>query len=328
MEAFAYANPKTVKEAVSYLGTQWGEAEVLPGGTDVINLLKEYVYAPKTVVSLREVAELKGIAAKGNTVRIGPMTTIDEILESADLRKSFPSLVHVAQNWTSPQLRHMSTVYSELTHRPYCWYFRNGFGILGLDSAGKSLIPSGENKYHAIFPSGNAYFVSPSSLGPALVSLNAKLRLTSPTGSREVEAAKFFVAPANGQTREFALLPNEVIADITLPVAASVKNATYEVRHREAIADWPLVTASVALTMSGNTIQSARVVLGHVAPTPYVASAAQALLKGKTVSLEAAEAAGNAAAEGAKPLSQNAYKVQLVKTAVKRAIAEAAGLKA
>ena len=103
-----------------------------------------------------------------------------------------------------------------------------------------------------------------------------------------------------------------------------MKNATYEIREREAV-DWPLATASVALTMKGNSIGSARVVLGHVAPKPWVAKEAETFLAGKAITEEVAEEAGAAAVKAAQPLSENAYKVQLAKVAVKRALLAAVG---
>ncbi len=106
--------------------------------------------------------------------------------------------------------------------------------------------------------------------------------------------------------------------------STGVKNATYEVRQKEAL-DWPLATASVALEMDGSTVRSARIVLGHVAPTPYLATDAAGALAGKSIDKDTAEAAGTAAVAGAKPLSQNAYKVRLARVAVKRALLSAAG---
>jgi len=217
----------------------------------------------------------------------------------------------------------MGTVGGDLCQRPRCWYYRNGFGLLGQDQDGKPLIPGGENKYHAILGNGGpAYFVSASSLGPGLVALGAKIRLVSASGSREVDVAKFFVTPQNADTREIALLPNELVTEIVLP-AADTHSSTYEVRQKEAL-DWPLATASVVLNMSGDTVSSARIVLGHVAPTPWVAAGAQTVLAGKAVTQEVAAEAGKAALEGATPLSQNRYKVQLARVAVKRALLMAA----
>ena len=199
-------------------------------------------------------------------------------------------------------------------------------GLLGMKN-GKSLIPGGENRYHAIFSSGPAQFVSASSLAPALIALGAKFKLVSASGNREVAAEKFFVAPENENTREIVLAPNEILTEILIPAAKGVKNATYEVRQKEAL-DWPLATASVALTMKGSTVASARIVLGHVGPVPYSASAAEKWLAGKTITESVADEAGKAAVADAKPLSQNEYKVQLARVAVKRALLEAAAKKA
>jgi xanthine dehydrogenase YagS FAD-binding subunit len=138
--------------------------------------------------------------------------------------------------------------------------------------------------------------------------------------------AKFFVAPKDENTREIALLPNEILTEILVP-AGAVRSATYEVRQKEAL-DWPLVTASVVLRMRGNTVAAAKVVLGNVAPTPWEAPEAEKALVGKTITAESAEEAGKAAVSGAQPLSQNAYKVQLAKVAVKRALLDAVKVKA
>jgi xanthine dehydrogenase YagS FAD-binding subunit len=153
------------------------------------------------------------------------------------------------------------------------------------------------------------------------VALGAKVRLASASGHREVAASKFFVTPQNEQTREIALLPNEILTEIIVPHEGS-RNATYEVRQKQAL-DWPLAAASVSLKMKGSTVSSARIVLGHVAPTPWVAAQAEQALAGKAVTPESAEEAAKAAVADAKPLSQNGYKVQLAKVAVKRALLEA-----
>jgi xanthine dehydrogenase YagS FAD-binding subunit len=160
--------------------------------------------------------------------------------------------------------------------------------------------------------------VSASSLGPPLVALGAKVKLVSATGEREVPIEEFFIAPQDDTARETALKPNELLTEIIVMPAAGARNATYEIRQREVL-DWPLATASVALRKEG-----ARIVLGHVGPTPVRAEAAEKALAGKPVTPELAEAAGQAAAQGAQPLSQNAYKVALVRTAVKRALLETA----
>jgi xanthine dehydrogenase YagS FAD-binding subunit len=321
MQNFEYASPATLKEAAALLGSNWNDASVLAGGTDLISMMKEELATPKRVVNIKGIKELGGIQKTGGNIRIGATVTLDELLENAAIRQELPSIAAAARGITSPQIRNMGTAGGDLCQRPRCWYFRGGNGLLALKD-GKSLVPDGQNKYHAIFSSGPAYFVSASSLGPALAALGAKVKLVSATGSREVAIEKFFITPTGADMREIALQPNEILTEIVVPVG--MKNATYEVRERQAL-DWPLVTASVALKMSGSAIGSARVVLGHVAPTPYIAASAGQMLAGKTISDAVAEQAGEAAVSGATPLSQNDYKIQLAKVAVKRALLQAAG---
>ena len=326
MQSFAYANPATVQEAVGMLGARWGDVDVLAGGTDQISLMKEYIHTPRRVVSIKGIADLGKINKTDKAVSIGATVTLEELATNAIVRQMYPSLVKAAEGVTSPQIRNMGTVGGDLCQRPRCWYFRQGFGLLAMKD-GKSLVPNGENKYHAIFGnSGPAYFVSASSLGPALIALGARVKLVSAKGSREVAAEKFFVTPQNERSREIALLPNELLTEILVPISGG-RNTTYEVRQKEAL-DWPLVSASVALHMKGSSVASAHIVLGHVAPTPWVAADAAKMLAGKSLTAETAEEAGKAAVAGATPLSQNAYKVTLAKVAVKRALLEAVRPKA
>ncbi len=321
MQAFEYANPSTLQEALGLLGNKWGETDVLAGGTDQLSLMKEYLATPKRLVNIKSIKELGGIQNSKAGLRIGATVTIEELADHAEVRKAFPALTEAARGVTSPQIRNMGTVGGDLCQRPRCWYFRQGFGLLGTKD-GQALVPNGENRYHAILDNdGPAYFVSASSLGPALVALGAKVRLASASGHREVAAAKFFVKPANDNAREIALLPNEILTEIIVPHEGT-KNATYEVRQKEAL-DWPLVAASVALKMKGSTVASARIVLGHVAPTPWAAEKADQVLAGKAITPENAEEAAKAALADAKPLSQNGYKVQLARVAVKRALLQA-----
>jgi xanthine dehydrogenase YagS FAD-binding subunit len=321
MQAFEYANPTTLQEALGLLASKWGEADVLAGGTDQISLMKDYLATPKRLVNIKGIKELGGIQNTKTGLRIGSTVTIEDLLENADVRKAFPALTDAARGVTSPQIRNMGTVGGDLCQRPRCWYYRQGYGLLAMKD-GEALVPNGENRYHAILGnSGPAYFVSASSFGPALVALGAKFRLASASGHREVAAAKFFVTPQNEHTREIALLPNEILTEIIVPHEGT-KNATYEVRQKQAL-DWPLAVASVALKMKGSTVSSARIVLGHVAPTPWAAAQAEQALAGKAITPENAEEAAKAAVADAKPLSQNGYKVQLAKVAVKRALLDA-----
>jgi len=188
MQAFEYASPKTTKEALGLLGSEWGQTDILAGGTDLLALMKDYIHTPTRVVSLGGIKELKTIKSSGDGVHIGAMVTFAELIEHSATMKQYPTLSQAGHGVSSQQVRAMGTVGGDLCQRPRCWYFRSGFGLLGMDSSGKSLIPGGENRYHAILGnSGPAKFVSASSLGPALISLGAKAVIASPSGNRTVE---------------------------------------------------------------------------------------------------------------------------------------------
>lgn len=322
MEAFAYASPSNLNEAVGLLGAKWGETAVLAGGTDLISLMKDHADPPPAhVVNIKAIDELRHIKEENGGYLVGAVVSFDDLLAHDGINKSFPAIAQAARGVSSPQIRNMGTVGGDLLQRPRCWYYRGGFGLLARDEKGKSLVPGGENKYHAIFGNeGPAYFVSPSSLAPALLALQARVTLHGPAGRREIPVEELFLIPKSEGEREHSIRPNEILTEISIPAAArDWRSGTYEVRQKEAL-DWPLATASVALKMDGGKVTAARVVLGHVAPTPWRSHAAEQALEGKSLDESSAAAAGEAAVRGAKPLSQNAYKVQLARVAVKRAL--------
>src|SRR5262249_17355752 len=132
-------------------------------------------------------------------------------------------------------------------------------------------------------------------------------------------------SPSKADEREHSLAANEILWGVRIP-KSDLKNASYEVRHKQSY-DWPVAQAAAAFKLDGGRASQVKIVLGHVAPTPLIAEAAAQVLEGKSVTEETAAAAGKAATEGAKPLSQNSYKLRLVEVAVKRAILLAAGAK-
>jgi xanthine dehydrogenase YagS FAD-binding subunit len=324
MKAFEYASPTTKEQAVSLLGSQWGETEILAGGTDLLSLLKDYLTTPQRVVNIKDLKEFQGIRyASATGLRLGALVSLTELMENASVKAEYPSLVQAADGVRSLQIRNFGTVGGDLCQRPRCWYFRTGLGYFPKGEDGQDIIPKGENQYHALFGnSGPAYFVNPSSLAPALFVLEAKARIFGPQGWRDVPIEQFFVTPRSQGEREYVLKPNEILGEILIPPAKGMKNATYEVRQKEAL-DWPIVAAAVGLKMKGKTVESARVVMGHVAPVPWRSPEAEKVLAGKVVGEETAIQAGKAAVAGATPLSKNGYKVKLAQVAVKRAIMQA-----
>ena len=324
MRPFEYASPATHEQAISLLSPAWGQAEILAGGTDLLAMMKDDVVRPKRLVNIKDIKELGGVTANAQGLRIGALTTMGELADNVNVVKDYPALADALNEAASPQIRNMATIGGNLCQRPRCWYFRNGFGLLPKDESGKDLVTAGENRYHAILGNdGPAKFVSPSTVSPVLIAYGAKVRLAGPKGKRELPLEKFYVIPKTETEREHDLKPNEIVTEIILPIAGGWKVAHYEIRQKAAF-DWPLAMAAVALKMNGSTVESARVVLGHVAPAPWASPEAAQALVGKSISEDVAKAAGDAALQNAKPLSHNAYKIQIARVAVKRAILKAA----
>ena len=325
MRAFEYASPTSMEQAVSLLGNSWDDAAPLAGGTDLLSLMKDDVVAPKRLVNIKEIGALRGITfSPKQGLRIGALVTIQELADNARVREAYPVIAKTADEIAGPQVRNMATIGGNLCQRPRCWYYRAGFGLFAKDQNGQSLVPAGDNRYHAILGnSGPAYFVSPSTLAPLFIALGGTVRIVGPKGRREVPLEKFYLIPKSEAEREQDLKPNEIVTEIMIPAAAGTRSATYEVRQKEAM-DWPMALAAVVLNLAGNKVSSARVLLGHVAPVPWRAAQAEAVLVGKTISEEVARAAGNAAVANAKSLGHNGYKIQLARVAVTRAILAAA----
>jgi xanthine dehydrogenase YagS FAD-binding subunit len=323
MNAFQYASPKTLDEAVALLGANAGDAECLAGGSDLVNAMKDGVASPKRVVNLKGIEALRGITADDKGLRIGATATLMDIVGNDAVKQSYPAVTDAILHIRSPQVRNVATLGGNLCQRPRCWYYRLGYGLLA-QKDGKSLVQEGDNRFHAIFGGGPAYFVHPSSLAPVLISLDALATVLGPNGARrDLPLADFYRIPQQEGERETVLKPNEILTAVTIP-AKGLKNGHYAVKQRECV-DWPLVEAAVACTLDGDTARNVKVVLGHVAPTPWVAAKAAQALEGQAITPETAARAGEAAVDGAQPLSKNGYKVQLVKVAVKRAALAAAG---
>ena len=323
MRPFEYASPTTKEQAVGLLGTTWGPAEVLAGGTDLLALMKDDVVHPKRLVNIKQIKEMSGVSVTPHGLRIGALTTLGELADNVNVAKDYPALAEAINDAASPQIRNLATLGGNLCQRPRCWYFRGGFGLLPKDASGKDLVTQGENRYHAILGNdGPAKFVSPSSIVPALIAYGASIRLLGPKGTRELPLENFYVIPKTENDREHDLKPNEILAEVTLPAANGMRVAHYEIRQKQAF-DWPLAVAAVSLRMNGTTAGSACVVMGYVAPVPWRSSEAEGVLVGASTSGDVAKAAAAAALHNATPLGHNSYKVQLARVAVQRAILKA-----
>ena len=325
MKAFAYVNAAGEKEALAALGPDRGKFLPLAGGMDLLALMKDYIAQPERIVNVKNLDRTIRKSPDGG-LRIGAAVTIAELVADANVARMYPALVQAAEEVGTPQIRNLGTLGGNINQRPRCWYYRNEEFDCLKKGGSRCFAVDGENQYHAIFGDGPCHIVHPSSVAPALVALEARFRVAGPAGEREVPASEYFLMPDRNLFGETVLASNELLTHVVLPAPGAAKSATYEVRYKQSH-DWPLATASVVLTMNGQTVRGARVVMGSVAPVPWRAAAAEAALSGKRITEEAAIAAADAALMGARPMSSNGYKVQIARTAVKRAIMKAAGLK-
>jgi xanthine dehydrogenase YagS FAD-binding subunit len=325
MKNFEYASPTTETEVLEHLRDWPGETELIAGGTDLVGLLQKMIITPKRVVNLLDVPSFRDVEElDGGVVSIGATVTLDTMLVHPYLNP-YPAVRNAIDGINSMQIQCQGTLGGEILQRPQCWFFRDNRGLL---AAGGKLAEKGDNRFHAIFGNqGPAKFVSASRLAPALIALGAKARVIGPADTDEqiVPVESLFRVPRHEGERENTLLPGQLVTHILLPPAESIANATYEVRHGEG-ADYPLAAAAAVLRIDGGIVRDARIVMGHVAPTPWISEEAAAEIVGRPITPRTAEAAGSAAVASAAPLSNNEYKVQLAKVAVKRAILRAAGI--
>ncbi len=315
MRPFRYAAPRTVEQAVTLLQVEGSEA--LAGGTDLLALLKDDVEQVDRLVGLAGIDALAGVDVADGTLRIGATTTLQELLDHEGAVRALPALETVILGVASAQLRAMGTVGGDLLQRPRCWYYRRGYGLLPVTADGRSMVEAGDHRYHAVFPYGEARFVSASSLAPLFVALGAEVLVAGPQGEREMPVQALYRAPVSDSERENTLAAGELVVAVTARVDRQ-RAAVYEVRQRRSL-DWPLAAAAVAVEGRA-PVERARVVLGHAAPVPHVAAAAGESLAGRELSAEAIDDAAAAAVSGAAPLHGNRYKVALLSTAVRRAL--------
>jgi len=325
VKAFAYVNPTNEKDAIAALSPQPEHSMPLGGGQDLLARMKDYIAQPDRIVNVKSALESTVTPSHGG-LRIGAAMKMVDLAEHADVLRMYPAIGAAAIEVGTPQIRNQATVGGNLNQRPRCWYFRNEEFVCFKKGGNTCFSPAGENQFHAIFGGGPSYIVHPSSLAVPMVAYGAAFRLAGPKGERLVPAAEYFTLPRQSVRMENVLAPDELLTHVILPAPGNIKSGHYEVRYK-ASHDWPIAFATVLLSFRGATVQSASVVMGAVAPIPWRSREAEQALVGKTITEGTAAAAATAAVKDARPMSQNAYKVEVAKTAVKRAILRAAGIR-
>jgi xanthine dehydrogenase YagS FAD-binding subunit len=323
MNRFELARATTTSEARELHAEKAGSV-FKAGGIDLLDHLKEHLLEPPRVVDLKRIPGLDRITAEPDgSLRIGALATLATVASHDAVAKGHPALARACAEAASPQIRNVATIGGNLLQRPRCWYYRLESYRCVKKGGDICYAVAGENRYHVLFGGGPAYPPHPSNAAVPLVAYGASFVLEGKYGARSVPAEDFFVLPTQDPTRENILEPGEILLEIHVPSAVGWRSAYHEVRERAAF-DWPLVAAAVAVKLEGGVVSQARVVLGQVATIPWRSVPAEQALVGKPIGATSAEAAGRAAVEGAEPMSNNGYKVDLVSTLVRRMVASLA----
>jgi len=323
MKSFENIDPKSVKEAVGLLqkfSSEKKQAAVVGGGSEYLQLMKVRVATPDYVVNLKTIPGLSYIKEDGGGFRIGAFTTLAELEEHKGVQEKLLILSPAAGEAASPQIRNAGTVAGNLCQRPFCWYFRSASHVCLRKGGEVCYSVAGDNRYHAILGGGPSYIVHPSDLAPALVALDAKIKIVGPAGEKTLPLEKFFVTPQVNARRENILGPADIVTEIQVPrPKAGSKGFYYKVRERQAW-DHAIVSVATVVQSAGGATRDARVVLGGVAPIPWRVAKAEEFLRGKPIDDAAAQKAAEIALDGVRPMKDNVYKVALAKNLVRRAL--------
>jgi len=323
MKSFENVDAKSVKEAVGLLQKfhqQKKSAAVVGGGSEYLQLMKDRVVNPDYVVNLKTIPGLNYIREERGGFRIGALATLAEIEEHPAVREKLLILSDAAGEAASPQIRNAGTIAGNLCQRPFCWYFRSS-NFNCLRKGGQLCYTvTGDGRFHAVLGGGPSYIVHPSDTAPALVALNAQIKIAGPAGEKTMPLEKFFVLPSVDFKRENILSPPEIVTEIYVPYPKSGSKGFYH-KVRERLAwDHAIVAVATVVQSSGAVVSDSRVVLGGVAPIPWRAPKAEEFLRGKKIDEGTAQKAGDIALEGARPLKDNIYKVAMAKSLVQRAL--------
>ena len=289
------------------------------GGTDLLQQIKDGTDNADVVINLRSVPDGRTIETIGSRVSIGGLVTLTELSEDPLVNASMSAIAQAAGSVGTPQIRNVGTLAGNVTQRPWCWYYRNGFNCF--KAGGEECFSlDGENGQHAIFGGGPSFIVHPSDVAPALVAFDAIFQVTGPNGDREVSAEDFFVLPITDPVRENSLQENELLTGVVIPnLSANTVSTYYKVMDREAWTHAEIGVATV-IQRDGNVAQSAKVVLTGVAPIPWRVQAVEDFLAGKQISAAVAREAGEIGIQDAQPLTKNAHKLPMTSAAIETAV--------
>lgn len=291
-------------------------------GIDLLDLMKEGLSQPGKVVNIKNISgfdEISFSPEKG--LILGANVTLSQISADGNIKTHYLALHQAASQAATPQIRNMATLGGNLAQRTRCWYFRSKDYFCFRKGSSTCFAHIGKNEFHAIMHYGYCVSVHSSSLATALLAFDAIVEIKGKEGKTKLVPIKdFFVLPTVDRTKETILGPGELITSVILPKPVSNRKSNYIKMGSRKSQDWPIAEVAVVAELSENVCNSAKIVLGAAAPVPIASTLAVEAITGKTIDEITAAHAGKAAMQIAVPLSENAYKIPVFETIIKRAV--------
>jgi xanthine dehydrogenase YagS FAD-binding subunit len=323
MENFTLAAPQTIEAALAT--AQQPDTKFIAGGTDLLQLMKDFVERPKQLVDL-DGLPFDRFSIGNDGARIGALVRMSDLADDPDLRRHYPLVAEALLASASPQVRNMATIGGNLLQRTRCGYFRDvGFAACNKRQPGSGCAAiQGVNRLHAILGgSDHCVATHASDLAVALTALDAAIELQGGDGMRTVPIGEFYRLPGDAPERETTMRPGEIVTAILLPPPGRAERSHYLKLRDRASFEFALVSAAVVVALEDGRIRSARVAMGGVGTRPWRLPAVEAALAGAPTSREALTAATASAAAGARPLAENGFKIPLMQRTLVRALLNA-----
>lgn len=327
MRAFAYGRAADSASAIRALQND-GQASFVAGGTNIIDLTKIDVELPATLIDINALPYAGIGPAQDGGFTIGALARMSDVADHPEVKAMFPALSEALNLSASPQLRNMASIGGNIMQRTRCSYFRDTATRCNKRSPGSGCTAiGGENRWHGVLgTSDHCICTNPSDFAVALHTADATVLVSGPNGDRRIPFGQFHVLPGNEPQRETTLAHGELITGISVAPSQQAKNSTYlKIRDRQSY-EFALISVAAGLDVVGGVIRAARVGIGGVAPAPWRSHEAEAALVGKPATRATYVVAADHALRDAKPQSQNAFKIELAKRAVVRALSTVGGV--
>jgi xanthine dehydrogenase YagS FAD-binding subunit len=327
MNPFEYQKVDSAKGAVEAIA-HFGDAKFLGGGTNLLDLMKNGVERPNRLVDISRLPLDKIEETPDGGLRLGALARNTDTADHPLVRERYPLLSQAILAGASQQLRNMATNGGNLLQRTRCYYFTDvGFAKCNKRTPGSGCgALGGFNRIHAILGASDSCIAThPSDMCVALAALQATVRVLGPNGERKISMSNFHRLPGEMPQMDTNLHADELIVSIDLPHSPYASHSHYlKIRDRASYA-FALVSAAVALDLDGDRIRSARIALGGVAHKPWRSEEAENLLSGQQLNVHAFRRAAERCVFGAKSYEYNAFKIELAKQTIVRALSQAGG---